>query len=46
MTGRAKPSAALRDKITELEGNLGYHGATKQKIIGELVYVCYPYQQE
>lgn len=45
MTGRAKPSAALRDKITELEGNAGYDGAIKQKIIGGLAYVCHQYQQ-
>ena len=46
MTGRARPSAALRDNITELAENAGYHGSIKQKIIGGLAYVCHQYQQE
>ena len=46
MAGREKPSPAFRDNITELVEHPGYHGAIKQKIIGGLAYVCYPYQQE
>ena len=31
MTGREKPSAAKRDKITELVENSGYHGDIKKR---------------
>ena len=45
MTGQGRPSAALRDNITEFVEYPDYHGAIRQKLIGRLAYICFQYLQ-